>query len=85
MEAAEVKAILEQALELTECQVESDGSHYKVTVVGEMFADLSRVKAQQAVYQPLSEQIANGTLHALTIKAYTPEKWQRESKLQQLL
>lgn len=84
MEAAEVKAILEQALELTECHVESDGSHYKVTAVGDMFADLSRLKAQQAIYQPLAEPIANGTLHALTIKTYTPEKWQRERKLQML-
>ena len=84
MEAAEVKAILEQALELTECHVECDGSHYKVTAVGEMFAALSRLKAQQAVYQPLSEPISNGTLHAVTIKTYTPEQWRRQSKLQLL-
>lgn len=84
MEAAEVKAVLEQTLELTECHVENDGSHYQVIAVGEMFAELSRVQAQQAIYQPLSAQIADGSLHALTIKTYTPEKWQRERKLQML-
>lgn len=84
MDVTEVKALLEQALELTECYVEGDGSHYKVTAVGEIFDGMSRLKSQQAIYQPLSEKIADGTLHALTIKTYTPEKWQREKKLQML-
>ena len=81
MEPAELKALLEQALDLTDCHVQSDGSHYVVHVVRDMFASLSRVKGQQAVYQPLASQIADGTVHALTIKTYTPEKWQRERKL----
>ncbi len=84
MEAGEIKAILEQALELTECLVQTDGSHFKVTAVGPIFEGLSRVKAQQVIYQPLSAQIADGSVHALTIKTYTPEKWERERKLQML-
>ncbi|MCM2678623.1 BolA family protein [Echinimonas agarilytica] len=84
MEPAEIKALLEQSLDLTDCHVESDGSHYKVIAVGEMFDGLSRVKAQQAIYQPLQAQIADGSLHALTIKTYTPTQWQRERKLMML-
>lgn len=58
-----------------------DNSHFQVIAVGEMFADLSRVKKQQAVYAPLADLIANNTIHALSIKTYTPTEWQRERKL----
>ncbi len=84
MDAGEIQALLTQALDLTECHVETDGSHYKVTAVGELFEGLSRLKAQQAVNQPLAQYIADGSIHAVSIKAYTPEKWQRERKLQML-
>lgn len=58
-----------------------DNSHFQVIAVSEMFADLSRVKKQQAVYAPLAELIANNSIHALSIKTYTPTEWQRERKL----
>lgn len=49
--------------------------------MGELFAGMSRVKQQQAVYAPLMEYIADNRIHALTIKAYTPDEWQRDRKL----
>ncbi|MDD2841792.1 MAG: BolA/IbaG family iron-sulfur metabolism protein, partial [Tolumonas sp.] len=41
----------------------------------------SRVKKQQTIYAPLTEQIASNAIHALSIKAFTPEEWQRDRKL----
>ncbi|WP_392558334.1 BolA family protein [Orbus mooreae] len=58
-----------------------DNSHFQVIAVGEIFATLSRVKKQQAVYGPLADLIANNSIHALSIKTYTPTEWQRERKL----
>ena len=84
MQPEQVKQILEAALELAECHVSSDGSHYSVIAVGEIFADLRRLKAQQVIYAPLNSYIADGSLHALSIKTYTPEKWRLERKLQML-
>ncbi|MCC3263949.1 BolA family iron metabolism protein IbaG, partial [Paenibacillus polymyxa] len=48
---------------------------------GELFSGKSRVKTQQTVYAPLMEYIADTRIHALSIKAYTPEEWQRDRKL----
>jgi acid stress-induced BolA-like protein IbaG/YrbA len=30
------------------------------------------------VYAPLKERIADGSMHAVTIKTFTPAQWQRE-------
>lgn len=84
MDAADVKKLLEQALTLDECLVEAEGTHFKVIAVGELFTGMSRVKAQQTIYQPLSAVIADGSVHAVTIKTYTPDTWQRERKLMML-
>ncbi len=81
MQTTEIEALLKQQLDLTEVHVKADGSHYNVIAVGACFADLSRVKKQQLVYKPLMATIADGTMHAVSIKAFTPAEWQRERKL----
>ena len=49
--------------------------------MGEMFDGMSRVKKQQAIYAPLMEYIADNRIHALSIKAFTPQEWARDRKL----
>ncbi len=84
MQTEEVKALLEASIELQECLVKGDGSHYEVIAVGEVFEGLSRVKKQQLVYKPLAGHIANNSLHAVTIKAFTPDEWKSFQKLNML-
>ncbi|MEH2920730.1 BolA family iron metabolism protein IbaG [Samsonia erythrinae] len=81
MENSEIKDVLMDALALEEVHVSGDGSHFQVIAVGELFAGMSRVKKQQTVYAPLMAFIADNRIHALSIKAYTPEEWQRDRKL----
>ncbi|ANE75765.1 BolA family iron metabolism protein IbaG [Dickeya solani] len=81
MENNEIKDVLMSALTLQEVHVSGDGSHFQVIVIGELFKGMSRVKQQQTVYAPLMEYIADNRIHALSIKAYTPEEWQRDRKL----
>ncbi|ADM96534.1 Acid stress protein IbaG [Dickeya dianthicola] len=81
MENNEIKDVLMSALALQEVHVSGDGSHFQVIVIGELFKGMSRVKQQQTVYAPLMEYIADNRIHALSIKAYTPEEWQRDRKL----
>nr|WP_284694931.1 BolA family protein [Photobacterium galatheae] len=69
---------------LDEVIVSGEGSHYQVIAVGAMFEGMSRVKKQQAVYAPLMSHIASNAIHALSIKAYTPEEWARDKKLMSL-
>ena len=73
-----IKEKLEQALELDECIVRGENGTFQVIAVGLIFKDLSRVKKQQIIYAPLMEEIASNAIHALTIKALTPEDWQKQ-------
>jgi len=76
MDAATVTALLESQLEGCDIQVEGEGNRYDITVVGEIFADMRPVKKQQLVYAGLAEQIADGSIHAVNIRTFTPEQWQ---------
>ncbi len=76
MQAVEVKQLVEQQLDGCEVITAGEGCDFQVTVVGTVFSGLMPVKRQQLVYGCLTDQIANGTIHALTIRAYTPEQWQ---------
>ncbi|MGB0662913.1 MAG: BolA family protein [Pontibacterium sp.] len=75
MNEQEVKQILETQLEGCTVYTAGEGCNFQVTVVGEIFASLRPVQKQQKVYACLNEHIANGSIHALTIKTYTPEQW----------
>ena len=81
----DIKQCLLAALSLDEVYVKSEGSHYSIIAVGDMFGDLSRVKRQQAVYAPLSDKVADGTLHAVSIKTFTPEDWKRNRQFHEPL
>ncbi|GLS83390.1 BolA family protein [Paraferrimonas haliotis] len=78
MDCEQVKAILTDAITAEEIVVKQEGTHYKIIVVDDQFDGMSRVKQQQTVYAPLMEKIQDGTLHAITIKAFTSAQWKRE-------
>jgi acid stress-induced BolA-like protein IbaG/YrbA len=81
MHPTEIESILRAALALDEVYVQGDNGHFQVIAVSALFAGMSRVKKQQTIYAPLTEQIASNAIHALSIKAFTPEEWQRDRKL----
>ncbi|RUO23498.1 cell division protein BolA [Aliidiomarina iranensis] len=81
MTPKDIEAILQAALELDEVHVTGEGQSFQVIAVSAAFADLSPVKKQQMIYRPLNDKIHDGSIHALSIKTYTPEKWQREKLL----
>lgn len=81
MENHEIQTVLMNALPLQEVHVTGDGSHFQVIAVGDLFAEMSRVKKQQTVYGPLMGLIAENRIHAVSIKAYTPQEWARDRKL----
>lgn len=82
METNEIKQLIETGIPGAEVTVSGDGSHFDATVISETFADLSMVKKQQLVYGTLGDRITNGTIHALSIKTYTPQEWETQRKLQ---
>lgn len=84
MDSTQVKKLLDEALQLTEIHVKGEGSHYEVVAVDLCFDGMSRVKKQQLIYAPLMEYIQRNDIHAVSIKAFTPDEWQRDKKLMSL-
>ncbi|MFO7528181.1 BolA/IbaG family iron-sulfur metabolism protein [Marinobacter sp.] len=75
MDAAEVTKLVEEALPGCEVQVQVDGTHYMVVVVGEVFEGLPTIKRQQMINKALFQHIMDGTIHALHPRAFTPAEW----------
>jgi len=76
MDAATVTTLLLDHLENCEVEVKGEGANYDITVIGDVFEGLRPVKKQQIVYAALSEHIAQGSIHAVNIRTYTPAQWQ---------
>lgn len=51
-----------------------DGNRASITVVSDAFIGMSRVQKQQAVYACIDSFIKDGRLHAVTIRALTPDE-----------
>ena len=75
MQPTLIKAYIENGLTDTEAHVEGDGAHFTAIVISPAFAGASRVARQQMVYNTVHEQLMDGTLHALSLKTFTPEEW----------
>ena len=76
MDAAAVKALLENHLENCTFHVEGEGANYNIEAIGEVFDGLRPVKRQQLVYGALGDHIADGSIHAVNIRTYTPQEWE---------
>ena len=51
------------------------GRHYRILVVSAAFTDVSRVMRQRMIKEPLHDLFSNGQIHALSIRALTPEEY----------
>lgn len=79
MQATQVKQLIEAQLPSTEVVVEGEGCNFQLLVISDELAGLSPVKRQQQIYALLNEQIADGSIHAVTMKFFTREAWASRS------
>jgi acid stress-induced BolA-like protein IbaG/YrbA len=77
MQPQEIKRLIEAGLNDSMAMVEGDGAHFLACVVSPHFAGKSRLQKQQMVYDTVRAQLLDGSLHALSIKAFTPDEWDK--------
>lgn len=53
------------------------GDHFQVWIVSQSFEGKSLVDQHQMVYGVLREALGSERIHALALKTYTPEQWER--------
>ncbi len=52
-------------------------THFRVLIVSDKFAGLTRVARQRLVYDVLGAELKGG-VHALSLRTYSPEEWEKE-------
>jgi acid stress-induced BolA-like protein IbaG/YrbA len=81
MRPDDIKDLIEAHLQDTTAAVTGDdGVHFEAVVVSPAFAKKNRIQKQQLVYAALGDRIANGSIHAISIKTFTPEEWRQQHK-----
>jgi acid stress-induced BolA-like protein IbaG/YrbA len=75
MQAVEVKNLLEAQLPSTQVEVEGEGCNFQLNLIGDELAGMSPVKRQQQVYAHLNAWIADGSIHAVTMKFFSRAAW----------
>ncbi len=78
MQPEQIKALVEAKVPDSTVQVGIDGSHINLVVVSPVFEGMTPVKKQQLVYSALTDSIAQGTIHAVHMKTFTPDQWQQQ-------
>ncbi len=76
MNTDEMKAVIEAAIPTDFVLVESaDNVHFYVTVVAEQFTEMTKMQQHKMIMALFSDELANESVHALSIKTFTPQKW----------
>ncbi|MGZ5608400.1 MAG: Grx4 family monothiol glutaredoxin [Methylobacter sp.] len=81
----QVTQLVQQGIEDAKVMVEGEGCDLSITVVSAQFSDLTTVKKQQLVLATLKEPLASGKLHAVSVKAFTPDEWAEKQNASGLL
>jgi stress-induced morphogen len=72
----ELRERIETALPGSTARIEDltgGGDHFRAEVVSEQFGGLSRIQRHKVVYDVFGDEVG-GPIHALSIKASTPEE-----------
>ena len=74
MDTQQIKSLIQTGMPDAKVTVSGGEGKFEATVVSNAFEGLMPVKRHQMVYATVREQIADGSLHALTIRPLTPEE-----------
>lgn len=78
MQTQQIEALIAQALPDAQVRVDDmvgDGNHFQAIVISEQFVGLPMIKQHKLVYGALQSYLDDGTLHALSLKTYSPDQW----------
>ncbi len=79
MQADEIAGLIRASVPQARVQVVDEtgtGDHFQAIVVSPAFTGKGLVERHQMVYGSLQGAMA-GPIHALSLKTYTPEEWER--------
>ena len=78
MDLSRIREMIEKGLSASFVEVDGGGTHFEAVVVSEEFRGKSPVERHRLVYGTLGDAMG-GEIHALSIKAYTAEQWEKRN------
>ena len=75
MEVDDVKALILREVPDAEIHVQGEGCNFSVDIISESFSSVTKLNRQKKVLSSIKEQLATGEIHAMSVKAFTPEEW----------
>ncbi len=77
----QVEALIKSELPDAVVQVQDlkGGDHLQAIVVSAEFEGKTLVKQHQMVYKAVKDALATEAIHALALKTYTPQEWEKAS------
>ena len=80
MECSAIKEFIESRLTGSEAHVDGDGRHFEAVVISDQFADKTLIQQHQLVYGVIKEEMADDSIHALSLKTYTVDAWRQANQ-----
>lgn len=80
MTPEEIKALIEAGLPGAQAQVTGDGRHFEAVVVSDAFAQKPMLQQHRMVYAALGDKMATEEIHALSMRTYTRDEWNKLNK-----
>jgi len=78
VENQRVQSLISEHLKEAHVIVSSDDNvHFQAIIICPSFEGKTQLQRQQMVYQTVSPQLKDGSIHALTMETHTPEEWQQ--------
>ena len=75
METDEVKNLILELIPDAEIHLQGEDCNFSVDVISESFLGVNKLNRQKKVLSSIKEQLASGEIHAMSVKALTPEEW----------
>jgi len=77
MDSTLIKRLIEAGIDGAEVRVGGDRRHFEAVVVSASFEGRSVIAQHRLVYAALGSRFDGETLHALSLRTYTPAQWRR--------
>jgi len=77
MQAEDIRRLIEEGLAEADVRVSGDGRHFDAVVICDAFSGKSMLEQHRMVYAALGDRFDTDAVHALSIKTYTRDEWER--------
>jgi acid stress-induced BolA-like protein IbaG/YrbA len=74
----DIEEAIAEKIDCAHLAVEGDGMHFEALIVSPDFSGLGLLARHRLVYEALGDELGEA-IHALSLKTYAPEEWNKEN------